>query len=691
MPILARNALNGISNMNSTIQHGSQTTAAEAQPVTGRSAFWALAALALNAMVQTSFSLTFLLKSGGTVAGTLSPHRSSPLISLLDAVFEMAILLKTGAFWMLSLVGGKQETDSRVLAKVDKTRRLFGPDPNDREERDGFQETNGVKPMSPRQTSVDHGEKKEQPTSESANSKTSRAALSLKIGLFVLGALPQAIKLFSMRGIPVTQCCAAAFLLASVLQAVNSALRRHNCMETLQVMFWTARTRWRLLLLLLLGMGHAARYIWIWRRITDRITIPVTEASDSLIDNLEWPRLGLNIIFVTFVMLWAVVCLCWPRSSTQSSLVGLAQRHWVQWIHATFWITRWLLGVPRGIKDRQNDKIVNGWEHGNPVLVKREVQRILSTYPDSDQSTCAENAECLYNLVKLATENVVKHNKLVQRDWFLKWQDDTAYLWTVAVLGILFSLGIAWLLDHSAQWALGDTDIAEDETSRSHSKDKTAGAALEVPSEPVALSQWCERWLNAEVSRSALLAIITNSDDAEACSGSPSSNAPHNRKNGRADEPNSTAGVLKFGPNLALSMRTTWGKTLERIQHSWSDSRQDDVCTKLLRCIRVVLVGLASMLGLFLAFLMAVAMVTVPFYAIDVSMRRAGRISAEVFWLAFAIFNLLTTMSYYLIAFDGVGTVNPGWTSILGWRSQWRVLSEGWVKQGRQSLLSFDL
>ena len=40
--------------------------------------------------------------------------------------------------------------------------------------------------------------------------------------------------------------------------------------------------------------------------------------------------------------------------------------------------------------------------------------------------------------------------------------------------------------------------------------------------------------------------------------------------------------------------------------------------------------------------------------------------STEVFWLAFTIFNLITTMSYYLVAFDGIGAVNPGWTSILG-------------------------
>ena len=38
----------------------------------------------------------------------------------------------------------------------------------------------------------------------------------------------------------------------------------------------------------------------------------------------------------------------------------------------------------------------------------------------------------------------------------------------------------------------------------------------------------------------------------------------------------------------------------------------------------------------------------------------------DLFWIAFTIFNLFTATVYYLVVFDGTGTVNPGWTSVLG-------------------------
>jgi hypothetical protein len=40
--------------------------------------------------------------------------------------------------------------------------------------------------------------------------------------------------------------------------------------------------------------------------------------------------------------------------------------------------------------------------------------------------------------------------------------------------------------------------------------------------------------------------------------------------------------------------------------------------------------------------------------------------SAASLTIMLAVFNLITTIVYYLVCFDGTGTENPSWTSVLG-------------------------
>jgi hypothetical protein len=40
--------------------------------------------------------------------------------------------------------------------------------------------------------------------------------------------------------------------------------------------------------------------------------------------------------------------------------------------------------------------------------------------------------------------------------------------------------------------------------------------------------------------------------------------------------------------------------------------------------------------------------------------------STASYSITLTVFNLITTVMYYLVYFDGTGTVNPGWTSVLG-------------------------
>ena len=158
------------------------------QPATGQSIFWALIALALNAMTQKSslgsaFDDEFTEWLGeGIASWPLDPRRSSPLICAGDIIYEVFMLIYTTR---------RQESQSGSLC-ADQL----------------------PSPVSTEQNQQSVGE-------EQAKFKWS-PALTMKTVLFGLGVLPQALKLFSMRGIIGIQLCAGAFLTASVLRVFNA-------------------------------------------------------------------------------------------------------------------------------------------------------------------------------------------------------------------------------------------------------------------------------------------------------------------------------------------------------------------------------------------------------------------------------------------------------------------------------------
>jgi hypothetical protein len=130
------------------------------QPASGWSIFWALLAIVSNAMLQPSF--TGYLFHGNAFAGSLWPHRSSPFVCLVDAVADI----------YMSLQAVKRHAVGHA---------------ND-------------------------------------GSLPRRNGTLSRIALFGLGVVPQAIKLFSMQGIAVTQAIAAMFLLSSTVSLLRSLI-----------------------------------------------------------------------------------------------------------------------------------------------------------------------------------------------------------------------------------------------------------------------------------------------------------------------------------------------------------------------------------------------------------------------------------------------------------------------------------
>jgi hypothetical protein len=142
------------------IDHAPDTS--QPQPVSGWSIFWALFAIVSHAMLQPSFAGYFL--SGDVFEGSLWPHRSSPFICLVDSVVDAYLVIKA------------------IRKRVE--------------------------------TQEDTG----------AETRSGSPGTMTKVALFGLGVLPQAIKLFSLRGISVTQAVAAMFLLPSTVNLICSLL-----------------------------------------------------------------------------------------------------------------------------------------------------------------------------------------------------------------------------------------------------------------------------------------------------------------------------------------------------------------------------------------------------------------------------------------------------------------------------------
>lgn len=181
----------------------------EVSQASGTSIFWALVALALNTMTEPSLIGSPLRSEPGTITNfnpAFDPLRSSPVLCAADIFGEIFFLLLI------------------VKAKLQKTISDSGTDatpdaPNTTELRplDGGQNPEVL--SDPALATTHHA--------QTNTDNTASAKSTLKVLAFLLGVLPRAIKLFSMRGIVGTQICATMFLAAYVVRVINLKSSSH--------------------------------------------------------------------------------------------------------------------------------------------------------------------------------------------------------------------------------------------------------------------------------------------------------------------------------------------------------------------------------------------------------------------------------------------------------------------------------
>lgn len=212
------------------------------ETASGWSVFWAMVAIVSHAMLQTSF--TGYLWNGNLFKGSLWPHRSSPSICLIDGIADAYLII----------------------------RNIFVRSPDAGNDQKGVG-VNGI---------------------------------LTKLALFFLGVVPQAIKLFGMKGIPITQVVAGMYLLPSTLGLIRSLMCDSPEIGIQQLHESLAKSQsWsdgilKATLVITGWLPHIIGAFFVWYGIVDQIGF---SASQDVVNSFEWLKLFLNIFILFFIFL----------------------------------------------------------------------------------------------------------------------------------------------------------------------------------------------------------------------------------------------------------------------------------------------------------------------------------------------------------------------------------------------------
>ena len=224
------------------------------QKVSGWSIFWALFAIVSHAMLQTSF--TGYLWNSNAFEGSFLPHRSSPFVCLVDAAADVYMSLQ--AFRNHDPDRGQGETSS------------------------------------------------------------GRNGALTRLVLFGLGVMPQAIKLFSMQGIPRTQAIAAMFLLSSTISLIRS-LMLESPQQDIQKLLGSLNDAQHFLKVIVHIFGWAPSLVGIvlvWYGLVDKVGFA---APADIVNAVDWVC-AITISLATVYILQHSIFVVLDRQSPVSGL-----------------------------------------------------------------------------------------------------------------------------------------------------------------------------------------------------------------------------------------------------------------------------------------------------------------------------------------------------------------------------------
>lgn len=272
----------------------------EVNQASGNSIFWALVALALNAMTEPSRIGIFFRQPSGSATATnfnpgFDPLRSSPVLCAAETVLDMFFFIVEPKPQRTLSGTGTDATPNTPISQATEHQPVAGG-----QNPDGLSD--------PGLATTDHA----QPNTD--NAVSSRP--TLKVVAFFLGVLPQAIKLFSMGGIVGTQICAAMFFAASVTRAISYKSPSHFATSLDVLKHIEIYVVPRLLLLLFTFIAHNVVYFWTYFNIAAALLKDAADAAGS--DHSENILTELTTLaktlYMSFGLLTFIFNLVWRRS-----------------------------------------------------------------------------------------------------------------------------------------------------------------------------------------------------------------------------------------------------------------------------------------------------------------------------------------------------------------------------------------
>ncbi|PPJ52771.1 hypothetical protein CBER1_11189 [Cercospora berteroae] len=226
--------------------------ASQVQQVTGQTLFWALLPLALNAMGQESPTAKIIFDAGYLAEGSLVPHLSSPVFVLADCIFDILAIFQ--AF---------------------------------------------------RTTSPDTAPGEDLSSANFPRSQLAVGNISVRLLLFISGVLPQAIRLFAMKGIPVVQVLAGVFLVGSLarMAAIFAFRLRDDPHRKIQEWFsdWSeGKESLRNFVLLF----HAVICCLSWYQIAQVPYLQHSNLTDSINNLCSWISAICSILVLATLCYW---------------------------------------------------------------------------------------------------------------------------------------------------------------------------------------------------------------------------------------------------------------------------------------------------------------------------------------------------------------------------------------------------
>ena len=571
-----------VSSENSAYINPSASTASS--QASSQSVLFSLLALGLYAMTQPSILGPY--SSGSYV---LVPHRSSPFVCLLDSL----VLIASGFCRARRLV--LQRSQQRRADRQNEALR-------DTQDIEGAARRQGR--SSPWMLQEDI-----QDNLEVQLSLPNPAALTLKVTMFLLGVLPQALKLFAIQGIPFTQVLAALFLSSSLISSAasiigikfsdpglrevlndlhdakaNASLSKSKRIRATAILVAMAST------MLIPALSHIIVTIWAWCHIAAELQF----THEDLTRLLLWTNLlGLFclILFTPFSLLiqWTR---SWPKLPSLPRLIRMA---WT----CCLW---------------------------SSVLI--------AFFRDPSASRSASLQQAMLLMRGCVLMLVVKH--------------------CCIKLSMAFSKLLYIVL-----------------RARGCYTSNNAKYMVEVISfiDPPLLLREIEYKIRHEVETDLNIAMATTRSQKEAVS----KLLEHGRERVGLKLPSGWENL--YSQSLVSDMERSHAKisrpgcqfrvTTAR-PHQDYESLQWKVSNAMIKECDMVGAGLKEPAALQTLKAM-LSRTTVPYQQrwlwTSLGVEKA---SAEVEWIAFSLFNLLTAVVYYLYVFDGSATVNPSWTESLG-------------------------